>query len=232
MDIRRLLKTAPVQERFGPSLPQLIVPRIDRLPVIARAVGAVVVLVLVVAAVIVTLVPRSSRSAFTHRGPPATFKVTWRSDLTHEPTPPGALLLLDQHDASGLVASFEVTPLRLPRYSGEVSGLLPVVAINYEYALEQRYGQAVFTPWSLGRTRIVNTPAFTFSYSRIIHGVTYFGRFVFITPDLSGDRSGLLLSLLQRADSLAVGVSLRQPTPDFVGTRHPLQEPLVHLRIS
>ena len=230
MDIQRLLKTAPVQERFGPSLPQLLVPRINRLPAIARRVGAVVLFV--IAAVIVALVLRSGKAAFSHNGTPATFKVTWTSALKREPTPPGALLLLDQHDASGLVASFEVTPLRLPRYAGEISGLLPVVAINYEHALEQRYGPAVFTPWSLGRTRIINTAAFTFTYSRVIHGLTYFGRIVFITPNLTGDRTGLMLSLLQRPRSLDATTAPVQPTPDAVGTGAPLQEPLVHLRIS
>jgi hypothetical protein len=230
MDIESLLKTAPVEERFEPTLPQLIVPRIDRVPTIARRIGLAVLIL--IAAVIVALLLRGGKAAFTHKGPPATFKVTWTPALTRQPNPPGALLLLAQHDARGLVASFEVTPLALPRYAGEVSGLLPVVAINYEHRLEQRYGPVVFTPGSLGRTRIINTPAFTFSYSRVIHGVTYFGRFVFITPALSGDRSGLLLSLLQRDDSLAAGTAPAEPTPDAVGTRAPLQEPLVHLRIS
>jgi len=230
VNVQRLLKSAPVQERFGPSLPQLIAPRIDRLPAVARAVGAVVLLVVV--AVIVALVLRGGKASFTHSGAPATFKVTWTPELTHEPAPPGALLLRDQHDAHGLVESFEVTPLRLPRYSGEISGLLPVIAINYEHALERRYGAGVFTPWSLSRTRIINTPAFAFTYSRVIGGVTYFGRIVFITPALTGGRSGLMLSLLQRPDSLDATTAPAEPTPDAVGTGPPLQEPLVHLRIS
>ena len=229
MLIQRLIKAAPVQARFGPSLPQLIAPRIDRLPAIARRVGLAVVVL--VAAVIIALALRSSDAAYTHHGPPATFTVSWPHALTRETAPPGALLLLDQRDAGRLVASFEVTPLRLPRYSGEISGLLPIIAINYERRLAQRYGQ-LFTPWSLGRTRIINTAAFTFTYVLLIRGVTYYGRVVFITPHLRGDRTGLILSLLQRPATLKQATAPAAPTPDAVGSGGSTLEPLQHLRIS
>jgi hypothetical protein len=230
MDIvERLKRTAPVQERYGPSLPQLLAPRLDRLPAIARRVGAVVAVV--VAVVIVAVFLRARNPTYTHIGAPANFSVSWPHSMTREPTPPGALLLLRQTDGSGLVASFEVTPLRLPRYFGEISGLLPIVAINYERRLEQRYG-ALFTPWSLGRTRIINTAAFAFSYKLLVGAVTYFGRVVFITPHLQGDRSGLILSMLQLPDTLKQATAPAAPTPDAVGAGGSLQKPLQHLRIS
>ena len=90
----------------------------------------------------------------------------------------------------------------------------------------------MFTPRSLGRTRIINTPAFTFTYSRVIHGVTYFGRFVFITPHLTATAPACCSRCCSDDDSLAAGTAPAEPTPDAVGTRAPLQEPLVHLRIS
>ena len=40
-----------------------------------------------------------------------------------EPTPRGALLLLEQRSSVGLEASFEITTLHLPRYRGQISGL-------------------------------------------------------------------------------------------------------------
>jgi hypothetical protein len=232
MDIvERLKRTAPVQARFGPSLPELIAPRIDRLPTIAKRVG--VVAAVVVAAIVVALVLRTRNPSFTHTGSPATFTVTWPRSMKREPTPHGALLLLRQGDGSGLVASFEVTPLRLPRYSGEISGLLPVIAINYERRLERRYG-ALFEPWSLGRTRIINTAAFTFTYKLNVKNEAepYFGRVVFITPHLQGDRTGLVLSMLQRPGTLDATTAPAKPTPDAVGSGGPLVEPLQHLRIS
>jgi hypothetical protein len=227
--VERLKRTAPVQERYGPSLPELLAPRIDRLPAIARRVALGVVVV--VAVVLVAVFLRTRDATFTHRGAPANFTVSWPHSITRQPTPPGALLFLKQTDASGLVASFKVTPLHLPSYSGEISGLLPVIAINYERRLEQRYG-ALFTPWSLGRTRIINTAAFAFSYKLLVGSVTYFGRVVFITPHLQGDRSGLILSMLQLPHTLKQATAPAAPTPDAVGAGGSIQNPLQHLRIS
>jgi hypothetical protein len=227
--VERLKRTAPVQERYGPSLPQLLAPRIDRLPAIARRVG--LVLAAIVAVVVVAAFLHTRDATFTHRGAPANFSVSWPHSMTREPTPRGALLLLKQTNSSGLVASFEVTPLHLPRYSGEISGLLPVFAINYERRLEQRYG-GLFEPWSLGRTRIINTAAFSFSYKLYVGDQYYFGRVVFITPHLQGDRTGLILSMLQLPETLKQATAPAAPTPDAVGAGGSLQEPLQHLRIS
>jgi hypothetical protein len=227
--IEQLKRTAPVQERYGPSLPALIAPRLDRLPAIARRVGLVAAVV--VAVVLVAVFLRTRDATFTHTGPPANFSVSWPHSMKREPTPPGALLLLKQTNSAGLVASFEVTPLRLPHYFGEISGLLPIVAINYESRLEARYG-ALFVPWSLGRSRIINTAAFTFTYKLLVNGATYYGRVVFITPHLSGDRSGLILSMLQLPTTLKQATAPAAPTPDAVGAGGSLQEPLQHLRIS
>ena len=225
MDIQRLIRLAPVQERFGPSLPQLLAPRIDRLPALARRVGAVIALVIL--AVIIALVLRTRDPVYRGSVGPVHFTVTWPHALTRETPARGELLLLRQQSGSSLLASFEVTPLHLPRYAGEISGLLPIVAINYERGLERRYG-ALFTPWSLGRTRIINTPAFTFTYKLVQGGETYFGRVVFITPHLTGDRTGLILSMLQGRPSVILRrprhPRRRRPTPSAPGGS--LQEPL------
>jgi hypothetical protein len=232
LDIQRLIGLAPVQERFGPSLPELIAPRIDRLPAIARRVAAVIGAIVV--AVVIALVLRTRDAVFSC--PPSTgltCSIPYPHSLTREPAPPGALLLLRQSDASGLVASFQVGLLHLPPYSGEISGLLPVVAINYERRL------AAITPafqlQSLGRTRIINTPAFTFTYSFYPKGgggIPYFGRIVFITPHLTGDRTGLLLSMVQLPSTLKAATAPADPTPDAVGAGGSLQDPLQHLRIG
>jgi hypothetical protein len=228
VDLERLGRWAPVKERFGPTLPQLLAPRVDRLPSIARRL-AILVLV-IVAAVIVAVVLRSRTPVFASAGPPA-FSTTYTRALTLEQAPPGALLLLDRHDADGLVASFEVTPLHLPRYSGEISGLLPVIAANEIRALATRLGAAHdYHYWSQGRTRIINTPAYTFTYSELINGVTYYGRMVWITPHLSGDRLGLRLSMLTRYSVLKAENGVSVTSPDTVGTVGLLAGPSEHLR--
>lgn len=233
LDIQRLIRLAPVQERFGPSLPELIAPRIDRLPGIARRVAAVIGVIAI--AVVVALVLRTRDAVYSCPGPAVTCSIPYPHSLTREPTPHGAMLLLEQRSSAGLIASFEVTPLHLPSYSGEISGLLPVIAINYERRLAA--ATPSFQPWSLGRTRIINTPAFTFTYSFYRAGpdgpqTQYYGRVVFITAKLSGDRSGLILTLVQLPKTLFPATDPAQPTPDAVGAAGSLQDPLQHLRIG
>ena len=54
MDVRQLLRSPPVKPQFGPTLPDLLAPRIDSLPrIVARILAAIaVVAVLVVVALI------------------------------------------------------------------------------------------------------------------------------------------------------------------------------------
>ena len=229
VDLERLMvRAAPVQRRFGPSLPELLAPRIDRLPAIARRVGLVVLVLLVAAIVAYAL--RSRYPAFSQSSPVA-FHLTYPPSLTREPTPRGALLLLELHSGSELVDSLEISPLSLPAYSGEISGLLPVIAVNYERALAARIGPT-FVPWSLGRTRVINTPAFTFTYERTIDGRLYFGRVTFITEKLSGDRHGLMLSLLTLPKTLDAVTDPATPTPDAVGTGGALADPYAGLHMG
>ena len=124
VDLERAERAAaPVQERFGPSLPQLIAPRIDRLPAIARRVGGrdraggrrgdhrrwC-------CATATRCSPGRAAGAFTHELPAL---ADARADAARR-----ARCCSSSATPAGSVASFEVTPLRLPRYAGEISGLL------------------------------------------------------------------------------------------------------------
>jgi len=98
MDLDRLLRSAPIQPRFGPSLPALLAPRLHRLPAIARRVGAVLAVAAI--AVVIAVVLRSHDPVFSWSGPPVAFSTPYPRSLTREPTPRGAILLLAQHDAA------------------------------------------------------------------------------------------------------------------------------------
>jgi len=229
VDLERLMvRAAPVQRRFGPSLPELLAPRIDRLPAIARRVGLVAIVAL--AAAIVAYALRSRYPAFSQRSPVA-FHLTYPPSLTREPTPRGALLLLELHNGAQLVDSLQINPLSLPAYGGEISGLLPIIAANYERRLAAQIG-STFVPWSLGRTRVINTPAFTFTYKRTIDGTVYFGRVTFITQHLTGDRHGLILSLLTLPKTLDEVTDPAPPTPDAVGSGGALADPYAGLHMG
>jgi hypothetical protein len=228
MRFDRLLRLAPVQERFGPSLPQLIAPRLDRLPAIARRVGAVLIVVLV--GVIVALALRNQDPVFSWHGPPVAFSTPYPRSMTREPTPRGAILLLAQHDASGrLVASFEVRPLALPAYSGEISASLAVAALNYIRSFTAAAGPT-YRYGSSGRTRVYNLPGYTYTYSRYIGSTRYYGRVVWLTPQINGTR-GLLITMLTLPSALKAATAPAYPTPDDVGKLGSvLFEPLQRLR--
>src|ERR1700676_474170 len=174
MDVGRRLRWPPVKPEFGPTLPQLLAPRIDSLPRIAGRIAAVLAVLVVAAAVLFAL--RNHDPVYSHSGPAATrFSTSYSRVMTLEPTPPGALVLLEQRSKSGsLLASFEIKTLHLPRYSGEMSGLLPVMAINFMPRLVA--SDPTVLVQTEGRTRINFVPGYTFTYQRTINGTVYWGR--------------------------------------------------------
>jgi len=228
MDLDRLLRWAPIQERFGPSLPALMAPRLDRLPAMARRVGAALALVAI--AVVIAVVARNHDPVFSWPGPPVAFSTPYPRSMTREPTPKGAILLLEQHDAAGrLIASFEVSPLILPAYGGEISASLAVTALNYVRALTSAAGPT-YRYGSSGRTRIDNIPGYTYTYSRSIGGIRYYGRVVWLTPQINGTR-GLVMTLVTQPSALKAATAPDYPTPDDVGKLGSvLFEPLQRLR--
>ena len=224
MDLNKLLRTAPVKEEFAPTLPQLLAPRIDSLPrIVLRVMAAAAV---VVAAAVILLALRLRDPVFSAAGPPA-FSTSYPRAMTKERPPSGVLLLLAQHSSIGLEASFEITPLTLPSYRGQISGQLPVIASNMIARLQA--SDPSFVPWSRGRTRINLVPGYSFTYQRTINGRVYWGRYVLITPHISGDRHGILISML--TDPTPLLTTATQPvTPDSVGSVGVLFEPFERLR--
>ena len=228
MDFDRLLRWAPVQERFGPSLPDLLAPRLHRLPAIARRVGAVLALAAI--AVIIVLVTRSHDPVFSWSGPPVAFSTPYPRSMSREPAPRGAILLLEQHDSSGrLIASFEVAPLRLPAYGGEISASLAVTALNYIRSFTAASGPT-YRYGSSGRTRIDNIPGYTYTYSRTTGGARYYGKVVWLTPQINGTR-GIVMTLTTLPSALKAATAPNYPTPNDVGKLGSvLFEPLERLR--
>lgn len=224
MDVNKLLRTAPVKEEFAPTLPQLLAPRIDSLPRIVLRIIAAGALLVAVAVILLAL--RLRDPVFSYAGPPA-FSTSYPRAMTKERTPPGALLLLEQHSSIGLEASLEITPLRLPGYRGEISGQLPVIASNMIARLQA--SDPTFVPWSRGRTRINLVPGYSFTYQRTIDGRVYWGRYVLITRNISGDRNGILISMLTDPTPL-ITAATKPVTPDSVGSVGVLFEPFERLR--
>ena len=228
MDIAKLLRLAPVKDEYGPSLAQLLAPRIDSLPrIVLRITGVVAVLVAI--AVILLAVRLHDPVASSPHGSPVSFSTSYSRSMTKEPTPRGALLLLEQRSSIGLEASFEISLLRMPAYSGQISGLLPVMAQNMVTRLEK--SDPSFIPYTQGRTRINFVPGYTFTYQRTINGMVYWGRYVLITRDLTNDREGLEISMLSDPTPLKLA-AVKPVSPDSVATVGVLFEPLERLHFG
>ena len=228
MDVRQLLRSPPVKPQFGPTLPDLLAPRIDSLPRIVARILAV--LGVIVVAVIVAVVVRLHDPVYSFAGPPNAlrFKTSYSRAMTREAARAPVLLALRQNSSVGLAASFEIETMALPRYGGEISGLLPVVAAGLIRKLSA--SDRSFVLWSQGRTRINLVPGYTFTFQRTIGGRPYWGRYVLLTPHISGDREGLLITML--TDPALLKGATAPVTPDSVASVGVLFDPLERLRFS
>jgi hypothetical protein len=228
LNVKQLWRAPPVKAQFGPTLPQLLAPRIDSLPrIVARILGVLAVLAVLA---IVLLALRLRDPVYSFPGPPATlrFSTSYSRTMTREPTPPGVLLSLRENSSVGLAASFQIAKLALPRYGGQISGLLPVIAAKLIARLSA--AEPTFVLWSQGRTRINLVPGYTFTFQQTIGGRPYWGRYVLLTPQISGDRVGLEISML--TDPALLASATPPITPDSVASVGVLFEPLERLRFG
>ena len=226
MDVGKLLRTAPVKPEYAPTLPQLLAPRVDSLPRIVLRVVAVGAIVVAVAAILLAV--RLRNPVFSYTGTPA-FATSYSRAMTRLPVPAnGPLLLsLEQRTSAGIESSFQIRLLSVPRYRGEISGQLPVLASRMIATMSA--ADPTFLPYSRGRTRINLVPGYSFTFQRTIGGRVYWGRDVLITPHLSGDRTGLLMSMLTLPGPL-VNTATKPVTPDDVGSVGALFDPFERLR--
>lgn len=202
---------------YGPSLPELLRPRL-------RAVGRAQRLLLAVAlgvavALVAALVIRSETAIQTYRqgvgdaqrrGLPAIpFDFDYSSRLRLS-KPPGAYARVERTVDGTLAARFTVLPLRLARPRGLLSGFLPILANRHE-----RRAARAFEGFRLqfeGRARLNEVEGYQFAFSaRLSEGAgarQLFGRFVLLPkpfdltdlekpyPPGQGPTSGLLIQML------------------------------------
>jgi hypothetical protein len=220
-----MARSAPLKPAFGPTLPQLLAPRMHRLPLLVKRVAAVAALVLI--AVIVVLALRLRDPTFSYPAKrPLGFSTTYSRSFKLEPARAGVPLTLVQNSSVGLEAFFQVKIFALPAYGGEISGLLPVIASNMIARMQAT--EPTFAVWSRGRTRIRKIPGYSFTFQKIVGGRRLWGRIVLITRDISGDRQGLLITLLTDPTPL-YPIATTPVTPDSVGSVGILFDPLERL---
>src|SRR5262249_1334090 len=125
----------PIKPEHGPTLGQLLSPWWHRASAVMRA--AVIAAGVGVLARILAAALTLENATFSHGGR-VPFSFSYRGLYRVAPDPGGYVKLQRRHGGR-LEDSFAVEPLRLPPYSDEVSGELPLYAAAHLPAPSRRY---------------------------------------------------------------------------------------------
>jgi hypothetical protein len=203
---------------YGPSLPELLRPRLRALPRWARA--GLVLIALALVALAIALVIRSEAATKTYhqssanaqdRGlPQIPFHFDHSSKLKIS-RPSGAYVKAERRVNDTLAGSFEVSSFQLGRQPGLVSGFMPIVATEFERREARRHDhfRLVFE----GRARVNEVEGYQFAFTARLpqpggKARQLFGRVVLLPrpydtsdpdaryPEGQAPKDGLLITML------------------------------------
>ena len=179
----------PLKQEYGPTLGRLLAPRWQAASVRTRAaaVAALVLLVAVMLAVGLTL----ENATYSHGGS-VPFSFSYRDLYRVTPDQGGYVKVQSRYPSGALRFSYAIDPLRLPPYSGGVSGELPIYAAGYIQTLSRRYRG--FALRGEGKTMLNNTlSGYQVAYEAQIEGQKLFGRNILLVPEHPGAREGVIM---------------------------------------
>lgn len=181
----------PIKPAYGPTLGRLLSPWWRRSSRLVRALtlaGVAGVVVLAIGAFL------TLENAHYSHGGKVPFSFGYRG-LDRVAPGPGEYVRLERHDAAGrLEDSFAVAPLRLPPYSGGLTGELPLYAAGYIGVLRSHYDEFVLR--GEGKTRVNTVPAYQVIFTARVAGQTMWGRDVLLLPEQPGAREGVNITML------------------------------------
>lgn len=179
-----------VRPELGPTLPELLRPRLARLSRRTR-IGLGVAAVLLLVAVAVRVATARGRNRTIAVSAPVGFRFDYVPPLHRRHPHPGELARVSGH---GQV--FAVRELRLPAYRGDSAGFLPLYATGLERAMARRY--AGFQLRAEGRANINGIQGYEILFRwRNAAGRRMVGRRELLLP-VSTARRGVDLLLLAR----------------------------------
>ena len=178
---RRLSAVSVVRPEFGPTLPELLAPRIRALPRIAQVGLAVLAAVVVVLAALFLLRREENDGRLQ-----AVVREPIAYNLVYPPTlarvaPQGRETLRLQTPAGAKdPQSFAVTPYTLPPYKGDSTGILTLTSAN----MISRMGQTIpgFVWRGDGRVNYNRQPGYEILFQAKIDGRTTYGRRTILLP--------------------------------------------------
>jgi hypothetical protein len=155
---------------YGPSLPELVAPRLRALGFWQRVVLILALAALVAAAIAVLIRKEAEVRSFqqteadAHRrglaAIPFHFDYSRNLQLSR---PAGAYVRLERRRRETLANRFTVSELRLGRQQGQVSGFMPVVATRYERQAARDYDG--FRLQFEGRARVNEVEGYQFAFT-------------------------------------------------------------------
>ena len=202
--------SAPVvRPEYGPSLPELLGPRVRALPRALR-IAVLLAAVAVVAAVLVAAIGGGAkRTSFVYRGD-LPFNLSYPKGVERVAAKNGEIVRLEQRRGDLFLASYAVEPLTLPPYTGQPDGIFPVYAEQLKTALARRYqGFVAVTPE--GRVRLNEiTTGYSVLFRAKLGERTLYGRAVMLAPPKPLQRETDMIVMLATP---AAGIA----GPDAVG---------------
>lgn len=187
-----------VRPEFGPTLPELLGPRIRVLPRAVRvALAAAGVLLLVVLAWALFLRGEGTKAkrAVIVREPVA-FNFVYRAPFRKEMPRAGELARVGSKEQS-----FSVRELSLPAYGGDAAGFLPLYAATLEQQMAKDLPGFVWR--SDGRANINKQQGFEIVFQfRSGDGTLMYGRRILLLPDVTARQGADLWAIAPRSPAI------------------------------
>src|SRR3954452_4155422 len=187
-----------VRPESGPTLPELLGPRLRVLPRALRlALAALAALVVVLALYVVLLRgdAKAAKRAVIVRAPVA-FNFVYRAPFRKQPPQAGELARVGSKDQS-----FSVRELRLPAYRGDAAGFLPLYAARLQQQMARDLPGFVWR--SDGRANINKRQGFeiVFQFRRSDGTLTY-GRRILLLPDVTARQGADIWATAPRSPAI------------------------------
>ncbi len=181
-----------MKSEYGPTLGRLLAPRWHAASRLARSVvvlGGVALLALAVG------LGLTLENATYSGGGAVPFSFEYRGLFRAHPDA-GAFVKVEGRSSTGsLKYAYEVYPLKLPPYTGELWGELPRFATSYISTLAR--SEKEFTLRGEGKTKITNTlVGYAVLYTTEVEGREMYGRNVMLLPERPGVREGVVIAML------------------------------------
>lgn len=215
--------SALVKPEFGPTLPELVGPRLRALPRGAKVAVAAAAALLAAALLWLVFLRDDGRTPIVVRGP-FSFNLLY-DDARLERVAPraGEALRLQTPASDPDPESFAVRAVRLPAYTGDASGVLPGFATGLIERM--RAADPQFILRAEGRARVNRQPGYQIQFQTTRDGRTTYGRRALLFKDEPGERDGADITLIAAR-------SPAMPNVDQVGSNGPGKLPYRSFRLG